>query len=73
MLEGALMVNSHWKNHITVRRIAYSKPRKELVKLLGPKNQWLPVLIIDPDTTLTNPVDITRYLALEYGGAKPHP
>lgn len=73
MLEGALQVNPHWENHINIKRIAYAKPREVLIKLLGPDKQWLPVLVQDPRTTITDPIEITNYLAKEYGGAAPHP
>ena len=73
LIEGALAVNPHWNDHIDLRRISFARPRVELVDLLGEENQWLPVLILDKDNTLTDPLAITAYLAKSFGGAAPHP
>lgn len=73
MIEGALAVNSHWERLIDVRRIDFPRPRKQPVDILGEENQWLPVLVIEQNKTLTNPVEIINYLASEFGGAAAHP
>ena len=73
MLEGALMVNPHWEDHVDVRRIGYSRPRAEVVKVLGEENQWLPVLAIGEGKMITDPIEITKHLSQQYGGAAPHP
>ena len=73
MIEGALAINTHWENHIEVRRIAHKKPRKEVIEYLGEQNQWLPVLIINDREHITDPIEITAYLAKCFGGAAPHP
>lgn len=73
MIEGALMVNPHWEHEIEVNRIPSKKPRKQLVDILGVENQWMPVLILKGNKTVTDPVEITQYLAANYGGASPHP
>lgn len=73
MIEGALQANPHWEQHTDVRRIAFPKPRNEVIELIGENNQWLPVLILEGNNTLTHPVEIINYLADAFGGAKVHP
>ena len=73
LIEAALSINPHWENEIVVRRIGFKKPRKELVELLGESNQWLPVLVLENQLTILDPIEITQYLADKYGGAAPHP
>lgn len=73
LIEGALAVNPSWNDHIEIRRIPFARPRNEVVEILGENNQWLPVLILDKKNTLTDPVEISTYLATTYGGAAPHP
>ncbi|RED51225.1 DUF3088 family protein [Aestuariispira insulae] len=73
LIEGALTLNPHWQDGITVKRIPFEKPRREVVDLLGEDNQWLPVLIRDGEPPLTDPVAIATWLAQTYGGASPHP
>lgn len=72
LIEGALSVNTHWENMVEVCRIEFPKPRKELVNILGEDNQWLPVLILENNETITDPIEIINYLASEYGGAAAH-
>ena len=48
-LEAALMVNPHWKDKIDVRRVAFPRPREEVVDLVGPDWQGLPMLVMDKD------------------------
>lgn len=73
MIEGALRVNPDWCSFIDVRRIENRKPRTELIEIIGDENQWTPVLILNEGKTLKDPVEITQYLAKEFGGASPHP
>ncbi|WP_419904679.1 DUF3088 family protein [Kiloniella sp.] len=73
LIEGALAANPGWKDYIDIRRIPFPRPRAELVDILGEDNQWVPVLIFDQGKTLTDPIEITTYLAGTYGGAAPHP
>jgi hypothetical protein len=85
-LEGALLANPHWSNHIDVKRVAYPRPRHEVIAAIGEENQSLPALAIADLTKapadalmagatpfLSEPKAITRYLAATYGGAGPHP
>lgn len=73
LIEGALMINRHWAEHVDVHRIDFPKPRKEVVECLGEENQWLPVLVFNDRSTITDPIEITNYLAKEFGGASAHP
>ena len=73
LIEGALSVNPHWCQEIEIHRISNKKPRTELVNILGEEKQWMPVLILTANKTITDPIEITRYLAKSYGGASPHP
>ena len=85
-MEGMLLANPQWARAIDVVRIAYPRPRREVIAVLGEENQSLPALAIadvaiaPPDALmagstafLTEPKAIARYLADRYGGAGPHP
>ncbi len=84
-LEGALMVNPHWNGRIDVRRVAYPRPRQELIDLIGSEYQGLPMLVMDRDRApgdailvgdfaiLQDVRAIGRALASRHGGAGPHP
>lgn len=85
-MEGALMANPHWSNHIDVRRMPFPQPRQEIVALIGEENQSMPVLVLAKLTKapadaliaggtpfISEPKAICRYLAATYGGAGPHP
>jgi hypothetical protein len=84
-LEGALLANPHWNERIEVRRIAYPRPRKEIVELIGPDFQGCPMLVMARDKApgdaivlgefaiLQDVRAIGRALAHRHGGAGPHP
>lgn len=84
-MEGALAINTHWADAITLARVEYARPRAEIIALLDEAHQNAPTLIL-ADTTeahvdvvtcdngrriITDPSDICRQLAACYGGAKP--
>lgn len=73
LIEGALKINPHWYEHIEVIHVDFPRPRQPLVDVVGPDKQWLPALIISPENIITDPVDISSYLAETFGGAYPHP
>jgi|CXWL01.1.fsa_nt_gi hypothetical protein len=87
MMEGALFANPHWSELIEVRRVAFPRPREEVIALLGVEHQSLPVLVLPEGAPaaaeaklaangrafLDEPKAISRYLAETYGGAGPHP
>ena len=83
-VEGALAVNPHWTDAITIVRVDYARPRAEIVALLDAQNQNAPTLVLAEDTEahqpvatvnrrriLTDPKAICRQLAAAYGGAQP--
>ena len=86
MLEGALLANPHWLEHIEVRRVAFERPRAAVVALIGVENQGLPTLVLaegkaapigarvhDGRAFFKDASGIAAYLAATYGGAGPHP
>ena len=73
LIEGALISNPHWCEHVEVKRIEHPRPRQEVVELLGEESQSLPVLVLGKDHTITDPIEITQHLFDLYGGAAPHP
>ena len=83
-MEGALLINPHWADAITIVRIEAARPRPEIIALLDEEHQNAPTLILaeptkayqDVDTVgsrriLTDPEMICRQLAACYGGARP--
>lgn len=84
-LEGAMLANPHWADRIEVRRIAYPRPRAEIVSLVGEENQGCPLLVMPADRApgdarivgdyaiLQDVRAIGRALAHRHGGAGPHP
>jgi hypothetical protein len=84
-MEGALLANPDWLEAIEVRRLAFPRPRDELIELLGEAHQSMPVLVMPAQRApahavmtrgwaiLTDPKDIARELCARHGGAGPHP
>jgi hypothetical protein len=85
-MEGVLLANPQWARSIDVRRLAYPRPRHDIIALIGEENQSMPVLVLAGDSKppegardyegrrfLDDPKAISRYLAATYGGAGPHP
>ena len=85
-MEGMLLANPHWARAIDVVRVAYPRPRSEVIAAIGEENQSLPALVIadvgrapadalmsGANPFLSEPKAIARYLAARYGGAGPHP
>jgi hypothetical protein len=84
-MEGALAVNPHWADRITIVRVDYARPRTEIVALLDEDHQNAPTLILADDSQAhevpeaevkgrrlyTDPKTICRQLAAAYGGAQP--
>jgi len=86
MVYGALAANPHWAEHIEICRIAFPRPRHEVVALVGEEHQGLPLLLFADQQTapaeathvngrafVQDGLRITRALAARYGGAGPHP
>lgn len=84
-LEAALIVNPHWNQKVDVHRIAYPRPRQQIIDLVGPDWQGCPMLVMDKDRApgdaiivgdyaiLQDVRAIGRALAHRHGGAGPHP
>jgi hypothetical protein len=83
-LEGALQINPHWAEAISLVRVDYPRPRPEIIALLDENNQNAPTLILAEGTQahqpvetvngkriMTDPEAICRQLAAVYGGAAP--
>jgi hypothetical protein len=85
-LEMALSYNPHWKAKIDVHHVAFPRPRRELIELLG-RDDWqgLPMLVMDRDRApgdailvgdfalLQDVRAIGRALVSRHGGVGPHP
>jgi Protein of unknown function (DUF3088) len=84
-MEGALIANPHWLQRIEVRRIAFPRPRIELIELIGEEHQGCPVLVTSAERAPSDAVRVGEYailtdvraigraLAHRHGGAGPHP
>jgi hypothetical protein len=83
-MEGALLINPHWKDAITIVRVEAARPRGEIVALLDADHQNAPTLVLADKTEgheacetvegrriMTDPKTICRQLAQSYGGARP--
>lgn len=81
----ALKANPNWESRIELCRVGFLRPRAEVIALLGEANQGLPVLVlrkgaavpeeaemVNGQHVLTDPMQITAYLAANHGGAAPH-
>jgi len=84
-LEGALLVNPHWASRIDVRRIGFPRPRQEVIELVGPDWQGLPMLVMDKERAPGDAIIVGDYAILQdvraigralvsrHGGVGPHP
>lgn len=86
-VEGFLTYAPGIEKLIVVRRIAFQRPRKEIVELIGVSNQKCPVLVLDegPDITaeakkaetgrafISGSIGICDFLGRTYGVVRPHP
>lgn len=85
LVEGALLLNPHWAEAVTIIRVDYPRPRPAIVDLLDEDNQNAPTLILTADREAKEPVEaeingrriytdpkaICRQLASSYGGSAP--
>ena len=85
MVEGALLLNPHWGDAVTIVRVEAARPRAEIVALLNEDNQNAPTLVLATETVaheivetlgdrrfLIDPRLICRQLAEAYGGSRPN-
>jgi len=85
LVEGALLLNPHWADAVTIVRVDYPRPRPEIIAVLDEDNQNAPTLILTEETEahqpveaevrgrriITDPKAICRQLAACYGGSRP--
>lgn len=86
-MEGLIKWVPEIEEHVEVRRIAFQRPRPEVVRLLGKENQGTPVLVLGegrevPGEALVSEstgrayllgeMAIGRFLARDMGIMKPH-
>ena len=84
-IEGALLLNPHWADAVTIVRVEAARPRAEIVAVLGDNNQNAPSLVLMTDTVahevvdtlgdrrfMTDPRLICRQLAEAFGGSRPN-
>lgn len=88
IFEGLLALYPRLAEALSVVRVAYSRPRSEIVKLLGEEHQSCPVLILQRELPsacadlpwqkaegrlfLDDPEAIGHYLSRAYGIPRPH-
>ncbi|WP_202214271.1 DUF3088 family protein [Methylacidimicrobium sp. AP8] len=88
IFEGLLALYPQLGQELDVRRVAFPRPRREIVELLGAEHQSCPVLILGrelPDSCrdlpwrkarerlfLDDPLAIGDYLSRAYGIPRPH-
>ena len=82
-IEGALIANPHWSECVDVRRVAFPRPRPDVVALIGEENQELPCIVLAEASGehkhasgrafINDLADIVDYLSATYGGAGRHP
>jgi hypothetical protein len=86
VMEGVLVTCPELQSRIDVERIAWTKPRAEVVALIGTENQSVPVLVLADDAPSgmeTGSFDgrrfvagkeaILKVLAARHGIPHPHP
>lgn len=85
MVEGALLLNPHWAEALTIVRVDAARPRAEIVALLDDDHQNAPTLLLTAATAaheavetlnehrfMTDPRLICRQLAEAFGGSRPN-
>lgn len=86
LMEGVLASFPHLGASLDVRRIAFSRPRADVIALIGEANQSLPVLILADDAPaglpaashagrrfVSDPMAILDVLHRRHGFPPPHP
>lgn len=88
IFEGLLHLYPKLAEQIDVQRVAFARPREEIVALLGEEHQSCPVLVVShpvvklPENSqmktvgnlhfFDEPEDIGNYLSMTYGIPRPH-
>lgn len=81
LMEGILASFPDLAQKLDVRRIAWPRPRAEVVELTGPENQSLPVLVLTSEPVgpsgapqfINDKDEILKALSARYGFPLPHP
>nr|WP_209007747.1 DUF3088 domain-containing protein [Roseibium litorale] len=73
LMEGVLASFPELAARIDVRRIAWPRPRAEIVELLGEENQSLPVLVLAEGGSINDKDAILSALSERHGFPLPHP
>jgi hypothetical protein len=86
LIEGVLATFPTLNTKLNIQRIGYARPRKEVIEIVGPDNQWLPCLILKEGETsphqtgssqgrsfISDKAGILQALAERHGIALPHP
>ena len=73
LMEGVLASFPELAARIDVRRIAWPRPRREIVELLGEDNQSLPVLVLAKGGFINDKDAILNALSERHGFPHPHP
>lgn len=68
ILIGALSIYPRWSECIEIIQIDFSRPRLDLLKKEPSiTSDWLP-LLKDGDTELRDPIEIIKFLSVNFGG-----
>jgi hypothetical protein len=71
-IEGLLGYYPQLRSELDVRYIGFTRPRPDVVELIGAANQGLPALVLANAVAAGGPASIGRYLARRYGIGEPH-
>jgi hypothetical protein len=73
LMEGVLASFPELGEKLNVRRIAWARPRQEVVELLGEENQSLPLLVLAEGGFIDDKDKIMEALTERHGFPNPHP
>jgi hypothetical protein len=86
LIEGVLASFPDLGSTIEIRRVAFPRPRKEVVAMVGEEHQSLPLLVLSDDAAdglatrvhgerrfISDKHEILRALSLRHGFPEPHP
>ncbi|HKI54178.1 MAG TPA: DUF3088 family protein [Anaerolineales bacterium] len=86
-MEGFIKYVPAIEEKVDVRRIAFQRPRPDIIELLGEENQGTPVLVLAKGTEIPpeaqvsektgrafilDEIEITKYLSRTFGVMRPH-
>lgn len=72
-MEGVLVSFPDLAQKLDVKRIGWSRPRREIADLLGEDNQSLPVLVLAEGGFINDKDKILEALSARHGFPLPHP